>query len=76
MMKIHKEDPGSLTVMAITLVLFIGAVFTKGISHDLLLEAGIFLVSVKLIIMNYKSRMASEAIQTQLREIKELLRKG
>jgi hypothetical protein len=46
-------DRGSLIVIAITFVLFAGAVFATGISHDLLLEAGVFLVSVKLIIMAY-----------------------
>ncbi|MBJ6751493.1 hypothetical protein [Geomonas anaerohicana] len=73
MEKIYKKDPGSFFVMVITLVLFIGAVFTKGFTHDLLLEAGVFLVSVKLIIMNYKSTVTANAIQGQLKEIKELL---
>lgn len=75
MKNILKKDPGSLIVMVITLVLFVGAVFTKGFSHELLLEAGVFLVSVKLIIMNYKNGVASDAIQSQLREIKELLQR-
>ena len=44
-------DRGSLLVAAITLGFFIAALFTKGLSHDLFLEAGVFLVSVKLIIM-------------------------
>ncbi len=68
-------DLGSFVVMAITLVLFITALFTKGFSHDLLLEAGVFLVSVKLIMMNYKNKVASDAIQKQLQEIKDLIAK-
>lgn len=68
-----KLDPGSLVVMAITLVLFAGALFTKGLTHDLLLEAGVFLVSVKLIIMAYNNSASTEAIIKQLNEIKELL---
>ena len=68
-----KLDPGSLVVMAITLVLFAGALFTKGLTHDLLLEAGVFLVSVKLIIMAYKKSASTEAVIRQLNEIKELL---
>ena len=48
-------DPGSLVVIAITLVLFAWALFEKGLTHDLLLEAGVFMVSVKLIIMSYKN---------------------
>jgi hypothetical protein len=73
MRNIHKKDPGSLVVMAITLVLFIGALITKGLTHDLLLEAGVFLVSVKLIMMAYKNSATAEAIDTQLQDIRALL---
>ena len=36
--------------------------FLKGFTHDLLLEAGVFLVSVKLILMSYRSSLASVKI--------------
>ena len=36
-------DVASLTVIIVTFVLFIVALFTKGFTHDLLLEVGIFL---------------------------------
>ena len=39
-------DLGSLIVIIITFVLFALALFTKGFTHDLLLEAGVFLVSI------------------------------
>ena len=61
--------------MSITLVLFVGAVYTKGFTHDLLLEAGVFLVSVKLIIMAYKNNVSTGVIQNELREIKQILLK-
>ena len=48
-------DLWSIVVIALTLVLFIVALFLKGLTHDLLLEAGVFLVSVKLIMMSHKS---------------------
>jgi len=51
-------DRGSLLVAAITLGFFIAALFTKGLSHDLFLEAGVFLVSVKLIIMAYRNSVS------------------
>ncbi len=35
-------DFGSFIIMLITLVLFIAALFTKGLSHDLFLETGVF----------------------------------
>lgn len=67
-------DAWSLAVTIITLVLFVGALFTQGFTHDLLLEAGIFLVSVKLITMAYKSSVANAAIQAKLAEILEAIR--
>ena len=51
-------DRRSLLVPVITLGLFIAALFTKEISHDLFLEAGVFLVSVKLIIMAYRNSVS------------------
>lgn len=75
MRQMRKRDPGSIVVIITTLILFVAAVFFKGITHDLLLEAGVFLVSVKLILMAYKNRVSFEAVQNQLAEIKELLTK-
>jgi hypothetical protein len=56
----------SMVVIAITFVLFAIAVFEKGLTHDLLLEAGVFLVSVKLILMSAKMTRAAEQTQQQL----------
>ena len=67
-------DSWSVLVMVITLVLFITALFLKGLSHDLLLEAGVFLVSVKLILMGYKSNASSASIQKKLDEIYSAVR--
>lgn len=68
-------DTGSLIVIMVTFVLFTVALFTKGFTHDLLLEAGIFLVSVKLIVMAYKSSVVSKQIQNELYDIKKMLKK-
>lgn len=43
-------DRANTSVIALTFILFVAALFTKGFTHDLLLEAGVFLVSVKLIL--------------------------
>jgi len=75
MRNIHRKDPWTLVVMMVTLLLFIGALITKGLTHDLLLEAGVFLVSVKLMIMAYKNRVTADAIQNQLQEIKVMIEK-
>ena len=66
-------DRGSLIVIAITFVLFVGALFAKGISHDLLLEAGVFLVSVKLIIMAYKHSVANRELLDRLEQMQNAL---
>ncbi|MEM1283089.1 MAG: hypothetical protein AAGG81_06000 [Chlamydiota bacterium] len=68
-------DRGSLAVMLVTLVLFIAALFVKGMKHDILLETGIFLVSVKLIITGYKLTVATGEIQGTVDEILDLLKK-
>jgi hypothetical protein len=75
MRNIHKKDPWTLVVMVVTLLLFIGSLITKGLTHDLLLEAGVFLISVKLIIMAYKNSVTADAIQNQLQEIKVMIEK-
>lgn len=66
-------DTSSLAIIIITFVLFVLALFTTGFSHDLFLEAGVFLVSVKLIMMAYKTSVRTRRIEGQLREIKSLL---
>ncbi len=64
-------DKWSLVVVVITLILFITAVFVHGITHDILLEASVFLVSVKLIIMSYKNMKNTRRINKKLDEIYE-----
>jgi len=70
------SDIGSSVIIAITFGLFAAALLTKGFTHDLLLEAGVFLVSVKLIVMAYKNAMASKKILNELHAIKEILGKS
>ena len=59
-------DTGSLLVIAITLALFLAALVEKGFTHDMLLEAGVFLISVKLIMMAYKNGKQEAAVQARL----------
>jgi hypothetical protein len=67
-------DGGSMIVIIVTFVLFILALFTKGFTQDLLLEAGVFLVSVKLILMAYHNSIYIKSIENELKEIKGLLK--
>jgi hypothetical protein len=70
----HKHfDLWSFAVIGSTLTLFLFALVTKGFTHDLLLEAGVFLVSVKLILLGYKLSTSNESILQSLEEIHSLL---
>lgn len=67
-------DPGSIVVIILTFVLFVVALFVKGISHGLLLEAAVFLVSLKLILMSHKNSVLAEEMEQRLDAIYSLLR--
>lgn len=67
-------DPWTIVVIALTLILFIAALFLKGFSHDVLLETGVFLVSVKLIMMSYKNSILAQHTEERLEQIYSLLR--
>jgi hypothetical protein len=67
------SDPWSILVIALTFGLFALALFVNGFTHDVLLEAGVFLVSVKLILMAKKNSEGEARIEMQLGEIKEML---
>lgn len=66
-------DLGSTIILLVTLVLFIAALFFKGFTHDILLEAGVFLVSVKVIMMAYRISVHADKIITEIREIKDAI---
>lgn len=62
-------DRSTQITLVITLVLFVIALFEKGFTHDLLLEAAIFLVSAKLVLLSYKASVNNDAIEGQLGEM-------
>ena len=55
-------DLGSKPVVVLTFVLFIAAIFFKGIGHYVLLEGGVFLVSVRLIILAHKNSVIARQL--------------
>ena len=59
-------DRGSIAVMAITVSLFVYAMIRHGLTDDLLLETGIFLVSVKIIMLSYENGRHIRHIESQL----------
>jgi len=68
----HFDTP-TVIVIIVTFVLFVMALFVKGFTHDLLLEAGVFLVSVKLMLMGYKNSVTNKKMMDELQEIKNRL---
>ncbi len=59
----------SSAVVVLTFVLFAIALFTTGFTHDLLLEAGVFVVSIKLIMMAHQNHRIGDTICTKLERI-------
>ena len=68
-------DFWSSFVIVLTFVLFIVALFVKGLTQDLLIEAGVLLVSVKIIMGSYKNGKLIKSVFRELEEIKALLKK-
>jgi hypothetical protein len=66
-------DFGSRLVVVVTFVLFAVALFVKGLGHGILLEAGVFLVSVKLILMTYKNGVTASDLSERLTRIETTL---
>jgi hypothetical protein len=68
-------DWASSATILVTFILFGAAILVKGWTHDLLLEAAVFLVSVKLILMSYKLAMAGKEMRDRLDRIEGILTK-
>jgi hypothetical protein len=66
-------DPGIIIVILITVLLFTVALFVKGFTNALLLEAGVLLVSIKLIMMAYRNSINYSDLKKDLNEIRRLL---
>jgi len=66
-------DIVSQLVIVTTFVLFVVALFIKGFGHGLLLEAGVFLVSVKLIIMAHKNSLLAKDLDYRLDRLQTTL---
>jgi len=69
-------DFGSTFIIVLTFILFVLALFVKGLTQDLLIEAGVLLVSVKIIMLSYKNSLSIKTVYKELEEIKVLLQKN
>jgi hypothetical protein len=56
----------STLTLIITVILFVIALFEKGFTHDMLLEAGVFLISVKLVLSAQKNAIVAKSIESKL----------
>ena len=72
----ERLDMGSMAIIVITFTLFAVSLFQKGLSHEILIDTGIFLVSVKLIVMSFKNNLYMKDLNQQLEEIKKLIKKS
>ncbi len=70
---LEQFSPGSRIVIAITFVLFSLSLFTHGFTHDILVEAAVFLISVKLMFMTYRNSLAARSLEKKLDRILEAL---
>lgn len=70
-----RSDPWSSIIIILTFALFGLALFTQGFSHNLSLEAGVFLVSLKLILMARKNTDNTRRLENRMVEIQNLLQR-
>jgi hypothetical protein len=66
----HLDWPTRLVII-LTLVLFAVALGVKGLGHDVLLEGGVLLVSIKLILLAYKNSVANTRLLQELAMVHE-----
>jgi hypothetical protein len=66
-------DITSQLVILTTFGLFVIALFIKGFGHGLLLEAGVFLVSVKLIMMAHRNSVLAKDLSNRFDRIETTL---
>jgi hypothetical protein len=69
-------DMANAITIALTFILFAVALFATGFTKDLLLEAGVLLVSIKIILMGAANRDSNKEILKKLNEINERLQNG
>lgn len=64
----HFDRP-SILVIVITFVLFVCALLTRGLTHDLFPETALFLVSLKLIVASYRNSVVNSDTKARLEAI-------
>jgi hypothetical protein len=62
-------DLASWMTLAVTVVLFGISLFEKGFTQEILLEAGVFLISVKLVLASHSIQLETHAIDKKLSQL-------
>src|SRR5260370_38501379 len=73
MKRSKSSDPWAVLTIVLSVGLFVLALFVKGFTHEMLLETGVFLVSVKLILMAKKNTETEYRLEEGLANIQEML---
>ena len=63
----------TIIIIVITVGLFGAALFTKGLTHDIFLESGVLLISIKIILLSYRNNTIVKNIQKRLDDMNSLL---
>lgn len=69
----NKLGIGNMIVISLTIIVFIIALFLKGFTHEILLEVGVLLVSIKLIMITNKISTANQKLLNEMNKIKKVL---
>ena len=67
-------DRASAAVIVLTFALFAAALLVKGLTHDLFLETGVLLVSVKLILNTYHMEEHTRRLEQHIDDMITLMR--
>jgi len=67
-------DRASAAVIFFTFGLFAAALLAKGFTHDLFLETGVLLVSVKLILNTYHMEEHTRRLEERIDDVLSLMR--
>jgi len=62
-------DLPSIFVIVATIILFVMALYIKGLTHEMLLEGAVFLISVKLILASYKNSVTIKRLESKLDDL-------
>lgn len=62
----RRLDQANLIVITLTVLCFAAALFIKGFQHDLLLELGVLLVSIKLILATFHIKTIAVEVNEKL----------